>query len=123
MSVYTTTRYNKNYQYLNCNMQTLPNGLGMGGQFDYFGLWIDAEYGKGHSMAGPKCTTYGSPQLSGNKTFEIDCLEVWSIGKKKKDDDNDNKRSILDQDPSAKALLELMGKKQHSEGLREPENN
>ena len=58
----------------------------MGGQFDYFGLWIDAEYGKGHSMAGPKCTTYGSPQLSENKHFEIDCIEVWGIGKVKEED-------------------------------------
>ena len=25
----------------------MPNGIGLGGQLDFFGLWIDAEYGKG----------------------------------------------------------------------------
>ena len=23
----------------------MPNGLGMGGQLEYFGLWIDSEFG------------------------------------------------------------------------------
>lgn len=53
---------------------------GMGGQFDYFGLWIDQDYGKGHSRAKPKCTTYDSPQLSGSENFVIDCVEVWAVG-------------------------------------------
>jgi len=56
---------------------------GMGGQFGYFGLWLDQEYGTGHSRAQPKCTTYGSPQLSGAADFLIDVLEVWAVGPEK----------------------------------------
>ena len=52
----------------------------MGGQFEYFGLWLDQDYGKGHSRAKPTCTTYDSPQLSGSENFVIDCLEVWAVG-------------------------------------------
>ena len=33
----------------------------LGGQLDYFGLWIDNSFNHGHSKAVPKCTTYGSP--------------------------------------------------------------
>ena len=57
---------------------------GMGGQFEYFGFWIDSSFGKGHSKAGPKCTTYGSPQLSGKPEFEVELIEVWAVGPEKK---------------------------------------
>lgn len=53
---------------------------GMGGQHDYFGLWVDSDYGKGHSKAKPRCTTYNSPQLSAKENFTLDALEVWTVG-------------------------------------------
>lgn len=51
----------------------------MGGQLDYFGLWLSADFGKGHSKGTP-CTTYGSPVLSSKQEFEIDVLELWGVG-------------------------------------------
>ena len=53
---------------------------GMGGQLDYFGLWLSADFGKGHSKAKPKCTTYSSPRLSAQEEFEVDVLELWGVG-------------------------------------------
>lgn len=53
---------------------------GMGGQHGYFGLWLDSDFGRGHSRARPKCTTYGSPQLSAEEDFSLDCMEVWAVG-------------------------------------------
>ncbi|XP_046576998.1 MTOR-associated protein MEAK7-like [Haliotis rubra] len=126
--VYTTTGYNDHYVYFNNHVQTLPNGLGMGGQFDYFGLWIDHTFNNGHSKAGPRCTTYGSPQLSGKPDFEVDVIEVWAVGPEKKIDDDDitdesrKKKSILDKDPEAQAMLTLIGKGPVSEGLREEDD-
>lgn len=52
----------------------------MGGQHGYFGLWIDSDYGKGHSKAKPRCTTYNSPQLSAKEDFTLDAVEVWAVG-------------------------------------------
>ena len=52
----------------------------MGGQLDYFGLWLSADFGKGHSKAKPKCTTYASPRLSAQEEFEVDVLELWGVG-------------------------------------------
>ena len=52
----------------------------MGGQLEYFGLWLSADYGRGHSRAKPKCTTYGSPMLSATEEFEVDMLELWGVG-------------------------------------------
>ncbi|XP_030675305.1 MTOR-associated protein MEAK7 isoform X1 [Nomascus leucogenys] len=80
MAVYTHTGYNDHYMYLNHGQQTIPNGLGMGGQHSYFGLWVDVDFGKGHSRAKPTCTTYNSPQLSAQENFQFDKMEVWAVG-------------------------------------------
>jgi hypothetical protein len=50
-------------------------GFGMGGQFDYCGLWLNADFSHGHSKAGPLCTTYMSPRLSSQEEFIIDQVE------------------------------------------------
>ncbi|KAM8799346.1 MTOR-associated protein MEAK7 [Eudromia elegans] len=119
LAVYTCTGYNDHYMYLNHGQQTMPNGLGMGGQHDYFGLWIDSDYGKGHSKAKPRCTTYNSPQLSAKENFTLDAMEVWAVGDIAESAVMKSK-SILDVDPEAQALLEMIGKTRQSEGLREP---
>lgn len=123
----------------------------MGGQHGYFGLWLDCDFGHGHSRARPRCTTYGSPQLSGEEDFKLDTLEVWGVGKPPEEQEvvnknvpvlihnmksyssyivmfisavdfqGENKKSILDADPEVQAMMEMTGKTMHSQGLREPE--
>jgi len=61
----------------------------MGGQLDYYGLWIDYSFAGGHSKAKPKCTTYGSPQLSHDPEFSVEGLEVWAVGPEKKKSESD----------------------------------
>lgn len=51
----------------------------MGGQLNYFGLWLECEYGQGHSMAKPLSTTYHSPTLSHGSEFSYTDLEVWRV--------------------------------------------
>lgn len=114
--------YNDHYMYLNIGQETMPNGLGMGGQFDFFGLWLDQEFGIGHSKAKPLCTTYKSPQLSKSENFKIEALNVWGVGEepKKLNEEEDNEMtSVLDKHIEAKALLEIAGKPRVSEGLRD----
>lgn len=119
LGVFTYTGYNDHYMYLNQDQQTMPNGLGMGGQHNYFGLWIDSNYGSGHSKAKPRCTTYNSPQLSAREHFTIETMEVWLVGNFTESDLSKTK-SVLDADPEAQALLEMIGKTRVSDGLREP---
>ncbi|KAM3870064.1 1-phosphatidylinositol 4,5-bisphosphate phosphodiesterase gamma-2 [Diretmus argenteus] len=130
LRVYTSTGYNQHFMYLNQNQQTMPNGLGMGGQHGYFGLWLDCDFGRGHSRAKApaKCTTYGSPQLSGDEDFTLESLEVWGVGKppepeEVRGEEGRGKRSILDMDPEVQAMMEMAGKTLHSQGLREPEED
>jgi len=121
MAIYPTTGFNNHYQYLNVQQQTFPNGLGMGGQLNYFGFWIDAEYGKG--KCSPSCTTYTYRQLSAKTDFLIDSIEVWAVGPEPVKDEEEGGRpagSVLDNNRDAKAMLDIIGKVRHSEGLREP---
>ncbi|XP_050297329.1 MTOR-associated protein MEAK7 [Anthonomus grandis grandis] len=127
MRVFPSTGYNQHFQYLNLHQQTMPNGLAMGGQFGYCGLWIDAEYGKGHSSE--SCTTYGSyQQLSHTKEFHFRHMEVWGLGQPPPTPQEKGERvtgkggSILDGNAESKAMLKMAGKTIHSEGLREPPN-
>lgn len=119
MRVMPATQINDHYQYLNLYTKTMPNGLGMGGQFDYWGLWLDEEYGKG--SCSESCTTYKSYfQLSANKEFKIRNIEVWGIGDKpEKEEIERATKSILDEHSDAKAILKIAGKQEHSGGLRE----
>lgn len=118
---FSSTGYNNHYQYLNLHQQTMPNGLLIGGQFNYPGLWLDSEYGTGKSS--PTCTTFQSyVQLSAKENFKIKHMEVWGVGPVPEIDDNirgGSGKSVLDQDNAAKVMLELAGRKMHSDGLRD----
>lgn len=120
MRCFPATQYNDHYQYLNLYMKTMPNGLGMGGQFDYWGLWLDEEYGNGRCSE--TCTTYNNYfQLSANKEFKIRNVEVWGVGEKieKDESERNTKASILDEHTDAKAIMKIAGKQEYSAGLRE----
>lgn len=55
--------------------------MGIGGQFKYWGLWIDSEYGNGECSE--TCTTYKNYiQLAATKSFKIRNIEVWGVGEK-----------------------------------------
>uniref|UniRef100_A0A6V7JNV9 MTOR-associated protein MEAK7 n=1 Tax=Bracon brevicornis TaxID=1563983 RepID=A0A6V7JNV9_9HYME len=116
---FPSSGYNNHYQYLNLHQQTMPNGLLMGGQLNYPGLWLDCDYGSGKSCI--SCTTFlNYVQLSGKENFKIKHLEVWGVGclPEQEDGIRDDK-SILDQDPTSQVMLELAGRKMHSDGLRD----
>lgn len=60
----------------------------MGGQFSYWGLWLDCEYG--HGECSETCTSFKNYiQLSANKKFTIRNVEVWAVGEKPKKEDEE----------------------------------
>ncbi|KAI1904565.1 hypothetical protein AGOR_G00006940 [Albula goreensis] len=102
LRVFTCTGYNEHYMYLNQGQQTMPNGLGMGGQHNYFGF-VPSALRQGGLHLG-KCGSVGVGQLP---------EELQAEGK----------RSVLDMDPETQAIMEMAGKTLHSQGLREPEED
>ncbi|KAL9543724.1 hypothetical protein MBANPS3_007972 [Mucor bainieri] len=110
---------NDHYQYLCWGKKSLPNGFGMGGQFQYAGLWIDSDFIHGHSRAGPLCTTYSSPQLSKSDTFTVDQVEVWLVRPLVKDEDQDQAGGgggVLSHAEDME-FMEMAGKKMYSKDL------
>lgn len=60
----------------------------MGGQLNHFGLWVDADFGTGHSSEG--CSSFQHmPTLSSQKEFTIEHIEVWAVGPPPKEDSDD----------------------------------
>lgn len=119
LKICTSSGHNDHFMYMNSGQYTLPNGIGMGGQMGYWGLWLDAEYGLGQSNV--SCSTYSDySMLSGIKDFKIDVLEVWCVKEKPKPDDEEEERKIpTDKDNWDVKLLEMSGRTKHSDGLRD----
>lgn len=96
----------------------MPNGLLMGGQLNYPGLWLDCEYGTGKSSL--SCTTFQNyVQLSGKENFKIKHCEVWGVGPVPEVEERGDSTSVLDQDPTSKVLLQMSGRKMYSEDVKE----
>lgn len=116
---FSATNYNNHYQYLNLHQQTMPNGLLMGGQLNYPGLWLDCEYGTGKSSL--SCTTFQNYiRLSGKENFRIKHCEVWGVGPVPDVEENVREtKSVLNQDATAKAMLEMSGRKLYSKEIGE----
>ncbi|OZJ03063.1 hypothetical protein BZG36_03782 [Bifiguratus adelaidae] len=119
LKVYGSQGINVNYMYFNYGRKSLANGLGMGGQVDYFGLYLSPDYGHGHSKAEPLCSTYGSPQLSGHQEFQVDEMEVWLL-RPVEVEDTGTRKSVLDR-PEDVEFLEMSGRKMYSKEVRAPD--
>lgn len=93
----------------------------MGGQHGYCGLWLDQEYGTGHTSE--TCTTYsGYFQMSHSKVFEYRHLEVWGLGQPPPTAQERGERvgmSVLDGNQESKAMLQMAGRTLHSEGIKD----
>ncbi|KAG0243894.1 hypothetical protein BGW41_001083 [Actinomortierella wolfii] len=120
--IYRPTHVNQNYQYLDSGTKTLPNGIGFGGQFRYFGLWLASDFTNGHSAAEPTCSTYGSPRLSQQQQFKLDELEVWQVQPSVLEHEEGPKHSAMDTHSDAVAMLEMANHKMYSADVRSPQN-
>ncbi|KOB69518.1 Uncharacterized protein OBRU01_16660 [Operophtera brumata] len=124
LRVYPATSFNNHYQYMNHHTKTLPNGLLMGGQFEFGGIWVNADpFGEGSSAE--SCSTYrGYKRLSKEPTFRIKSLEVWGVGDKPltlKDSTASitSRSSVLDSKKSDRGFMKIIGKQPISDGLRD----
>ncbi|KAJ2006681.1 hypothetical protein H4R26_001230 [Coemansia thaxteri] len=112
--VYRTTGFNDHYQYFNYGKETLPNGLGVGGQLGHFGLWIDCGFVLGSSSP---AATFASPRLSAQSDFTIDAVEVWLVRPSKLFDGASiagGAPSVVETHAEAAALLELANRPMYS---------
>lgn len=116
LAIFPSIGVNQNYQYFNYGKKTLPNGLGVGGQMEYFGLWIDSDFRHGHTNP---TATYGSSNLTDPQEFDIGGIEAWLVRPTERldEDDVDNQKSAVEANPEAAALLEMANRKLYSKQL------
>ncbi|OMH82199.1 TLD domain-containing protein 1 [Zancudomyces culisetae] len=115
---------NSNFQYYNYGTETLPNGVGFGGQLEYFGFWISASLNEGHSY--PSATYSNSEPISPLNNFVPGIVEVFLVKKTTNhlfidefETDSDACNSAIKNNPEATAILELANKKLYSKDFAE----
>jgi len=124
INIYKATDINDHYQYFNDQQQSLPNGLGMGGQLDYFGFFISSDFVHGHSKG--VSTTYNNPNLSSKQEFELEAVEVWLVKEKERDDrlidDRKKKQGSVMNRMEDMTFLEMSGIKMYSKDIKDQPN-
>lgn len=61
---------------VNFSSESIPNGIGFGGRVNHFGLFVSANFDKGHTF---ECTTFGSPPLAKTNYIYPEVIECWGI--------------------------------------------
>ncbi|CAI5980210.1 unnamed protein product [Closterium sp. NIES-64] len=56
--------------------ESIPNGIGLGGQPGHFALFLSSDFDSGHSRPS---TTFNSSSLSSTPNFNIDAVECWAV--------------------------------------------
>jgi len=78
---YRPTGSNENLFWFAESFESVPNGIGCGGQVGHFGLFVGASMESGHSRYS---ATYANKPLLGEPgdiagRFDVDAIEMWSI--------------------------------------------
>ncbi|KAI5071062.1 hypothetical protein GOP47_0013313 [Adiantum capillus-veneris] len=77
-AIYRATGANNNMLWcaVNYTSESIPNGIGFGGQKNHFGIFLPASLDRGHAFPS---VTFGNPCLSNKSTFNIDIIECWGV--------------------------------------------
>jgi hypothetical protein len=125
LRVHPASGINDHVQYLGTGFQSLPNGLGMGGQVGAFGFWLDAGMERGHSR--PNSTFACAPLCSGAaQDFNVSDVEVWAMLTPEEDEGPGGAavgarggRSVLDAEDDRNFLAVAGRFADHSAGVRD----
>lgn len=77
-AIYRATGANNNMLWcaVNYTSESIPNGIGFGGQKNHFGIFLPASLDRGYAFPS---VTFGNPCLSSKSTFNIDTIECWGV--------------------------------------------
>lgn len=111
-AIYRPTGKNTNLQWCAANFssESIPNGVGFGGQVHHFGLFINAAFEGGHTR---HSVTYNNPPLSSQSNILPDVVECWAVVVKT-DDNTSNGASglqgtVLERFKEDRQMLNMVG--------------
>lgn len=97
----------------NFSSESIPNGIGFGGQVNHFGLFLSANFDRGHTFS---CTTFGSPCLSKTNQIHPEVIECWGINRGTPQDRNEVlKSTVLERFKEDRHMLNMVGLANSSE--------
>eukprot|EP00252_Welwitschia_mirabilis_P008534 TRINITY_DN2043_c0_g1_i1.p1 TRINITY_DN2043_c0_g1~~TRINITY_DN2043_c0_g1_i1.p1 ORF type:complete len:424 (-),score=84.25 TRINITY_DN2043_c0_g1_i1:302-1573(-) len=111
-TIYRATGANANMQWcaINFASESIPNGLGFGGQINHFGLFLSESFDKGHSYSS---VTYKNPCLSRSSVIIPDVIECWGIvlGESSQETEKTNvsKGTVLERFKEERNMLNMVG--------------
>lgn len=95
---------------VNYSSESLPNGIGFGGQIHHFGLFINAAFEAGHSR---NSVTFNNPPLSSNPNFQPEVIECWAVVVKGDDSTSNGaaalQGTILERFKEDRQMLNMVG--------------
>lgn len=95
----------------------------MGGQLEFFGLWLEAGLDKGKSCAEPLSSTFGSPCLASSKEFILHDIEAWCVRESERERVDPRVGTAAELNPDAVNLLEMSGRRMYGKEVREADAN
>ncbi|RDX58472.1 TLD domain-containing protein 1 [Mucuna pruriens] len=114
-SIFRPTGANNNLQWcaINFTSEDIPNGIGLGGRVNHFGLFVSANFDQGHTFS---CSTFGSPCLSKTNRILPEVIECWGVTQVTTQDKNDAiKGTILERFKEDRHMLNMVGLANSSE--------
>ena len=95
---------------VNFSSESLPNGVGFGGQIHHFGLFINAAFEGGHTR---NSVTFNNPPLSSNSNLQPDVIECWAVVVKGDDNTSNGaaalQGTILERFKEDRQMLNMVG--------------
>ncbi|KAH9611286.1 hypothetical protein KSS87_015164 [Heliosperma pusillum] len=108
--MYRPTGANTNLQWCAVNYcsESIPNGIGLGGRVNHFGLFVSASFDTGQTF---ECTTFGSPCLSKSNRICPEVIECWSVFPKEVQQQSNTalKGTVLQRFEEDRNMLNLVG--------------
>lgn len=111
VAIYRPTGSSNNLQWCAYNYisESIPNGIGFGGQINHWGLFLAGSFDKGHTRYS---VTFGNPALSTKEEFVPQTIECWAVVRRSSDDEGSDhgaklKGTILERFKEDRQMMNL----------------
>lgn len=117
VSLYRPTGSNTNLQWCASNYisESIPNGIGFGGQIHHFGMFVSGSFDRGHTRYS---VTFGNPPLSTKEDFVPQIIECWGVlGSDQGPDGSKLKGTCLERFKEDRQILNMLGRANASDSI------
>mmetsp|Transcript_34189 Transcript_34189/g.61036 ORF Transcript_34189/g.61036 Transcript_34189/m.61036 type:complete len:216 (-) Transcript_34189:266-913(-) len=117
-AIYRPSGVNENFQWCGQGFNSLPNGVGFGGQSGYYAVFVDDTLDKGMTR---QAATYNNPAFAEEQLFEVDTVECWLVEPSEEElEQREKQGTAMDRFRETNKFLSITGVQQdHSAAYRD----